>query len=76
MSCGVPQGTILGSLLFLMYINDLPNCLESCTASRYADDTRLTNSGAQLHDIEGLMNRLKTVLHLLGPQLGIYYQMN
>ena len=39
-----------------MYINDLPSCLETCTARFYADDTRLTISGAQFHDIEGLMN--------------------
>ena len=55
-SCGVPQGTILGPLLFLSCINDLPNCLESCTTRLYADDTSLTVSGTQFQDIEEVMN--------------------
>ena len=53
---GVPQGSIIGSLLFLVYINDLPNCLNEGFPRMFADDTNITYSSNNPTDLENLMN--------------------
>ena len=38
---GVPQGGVLSGLMFILYMNDLPDCLKFCQISMYADDAKL-----------------------------------
>ena len=56
MVCGVPQGSSLGPFLFLICINDLPNCSEFFSFKIFADDTNLFASAKDRKSLELEMN--------------------
>ena len=64
-TCGVPQGSILGPLLFLCYINDMPISV-NCKLLLYADDSALLVRGKNpSHIAQILSNNLKSCSHWL-----------
>ena len=62
-TCGVSQGSTLRPLLFLLYINDLPNSSEKLSFRIFADDTNVFFTGSNPNEVECTMNEeIKLVL--------------
>ena len=55
-NCGVPQGSILGPLLFILYINDIATCSEILRLILFADDTNIFYSNSDRSEIENVVN--------------------
>ena len=82
-NCGVPQGSVLGSFLFLLYMNDFNQAIKSCKVHHFTDDTNLlclSNSIKKLNeqvnaDLKHLVNWLnanKISLNLKKTEMVIF----
>ena len=54
--CGVPRGSTLGPLLFLLYINDLNSVFNKAITIHFADDTNLSYASKKLSSTDTVMN--------------------
>ena len=54
--CGVPQGSVLGPLLFLLYVNDIHRCSNKLRFYLFADDTNILYADKNLKDLEKTVN--------------------
>ena len=59
---GVPQGTVLGPIMFILYLNDLTSCIKHSVVSSFADDTRLKKSISSVNDVRLLQEDLDNAI--------------
>ena len=62
-SGGIPQSSILGPFLFIIYVNDFPQCLQHTTPGMFADDTYITMAHEDISTNECSLNSDLAAVH-------------
>ena len=70
-NCGVPHSSILGPMLFILYINDIVNCSNIWKFLLFADDTNLFYKNRDLLDLERVVN-----VELRVSKLSVWFKAN
>ena len=61
-SVGVPQGSILGLLLFILHLNDLPSAVVECSILMYADDTVVFFAAPEVSTMQATLEKFPSIL--------------
>ena len=70
---GVPQGSVLGPVLFSLYVRGLPSCVNNSTVLQFADDVNMYAAGDSAEEVIGTLNGdlLKLSAYLKGKRMAL-----